>query len=330
MKNWLQKISGSKKKNRYTVEGGGVETSRGAFRFNERDQKQRKSLLKKLNNYWSHRKDSSPTSYQSAPQPSGRRKLLLFFCLVCAGALFFKSGGFSLFAVLLEDLDYFRITEIRVEGYTNSTADEIRAASGVKVSASLFSVDEKVITENVRKESLWVDQITVARHWPDTLILQVREFKPYALIAVGENERAQLYYLDRKGNTFVKTAYGMDLDFPVITGLEQAEDLEAIPSELESPLDLLRLAETNNPNLPVQSISELHVDAEEGLILHLVEHPFPIFFGEGDIRRKYVRLRKVLEMLYKPRRTGMDIGRVAYIKMDYLKDKVIVGYGESG
>lgn len=330
MKNWLQKILGTKKKNRYSVEGGGVETGRGAFRFDERDKKQRKSLLKKLNNYWSKRKDSRPVSYQSAPQPSGRRKLLLVFCLVSAAALFFKSGGFSLFSVLLEDLDYFRITEIRVEGCTNSTADEIRAASGVKVSASLFAVDERQITENVREESLWVDQVTVARNWPDTLILQVREFEPYALIAVGEDEAAPLYYLDRKGNTFVKTTYGMDLDYPVITGLEQAEDLDTVPSELDGPLDLLKLAESNNPNLPVQSISELHVDADEGLILYLVEHPFPIFFGEGDIRRKYVRLRKVLEMLYKPRRTGMDIGRVAYIKMDYLKDKVIVGYGESG
>ena len=330
MKKLLQKTFGSKKKNRYTPEGTGVETSRDSFRFNERDNKQRKTLLKKLNHYWTQRKDSRPTSYQSAPQPNGLRKLLLVFCLVCVGALFFKSGGFSLFSVLFEDLDYFRITEIRVEGCTNSNVDEIRAASGVKVSASLLSVDEKLITENVRKESLWVDQITVERHWPDTLILQVREFKPYALIAVGENERSQLYYLDREGNTFVKTAYGMDLDYPVITGLEQAEDLETIPSELDAPLDLLRLAGSNNPNLPVQSISELHIDAEEGLILHLVEHPFPIFFGEGDIRRKYVRLRKVLEMLYKPRRTGMNIGRVAYIKMDYLKDKVIVGYGESG
>lgn len=330
MKNWLQKTFRSKKKNSYTVEGSAVETGRGAFRFNEGDPKQRKTLLKKLNHYWSQPKDSRPTSYQSEPQTSGRRRLLLAFCLVCAGVLFFKSGGFSLFSVLLEDLDYFRITEIRIEGCANSDRDKIRAASGVKVSTSLFSVDEEIITENVRKESLWVDQINVERHWPDTLILQVREFKPYALIAVGEEERGQLYYLDRKGNTFVKTAYGMDLDYPVITGLEHAEDLENVPSELEAPLDLLRLAGSNNPNLPVQSISELHVDAEEGLILHLVEHPFPIFFGEGDIRRKYVRLRKVLEMLYKPRRTGMDIGRVAYIKMDYLKDKVIVGYGESG
>ena len=330
MKKWLQKKSSAKKKNPYAVNGGGVDTGRASYHFNERDRKQRRTLLKKLNLYWSRRKDRRPATYQSQPPPSIRRKLLLSLCLVCAAVLFFKSGGFSLFGLLLEDIDYFRITEIRVEGSTNSTPEEIRAASGVTVSTSLLSVDERQITENVRKESLWVDQISVARQWPDTLILKVREYKPHALIALGEEERAELYYLDSKGNAFIKTARDMDLDFPVITGLEGEVDLEDVSSDLQGPLDLLRLAGTNNPNLPVQSISELHVDDKEGLVLYLVEHPFPIFFGDGDIRKKYLRLRKVLEMLYKPRRTGMDIGRVAYIKMDYLKDKVIVGYDESG
>lgn len=330
MKKWLDKKFGAKQKSRYTVNGGGVNTGSGSYRFNERDKKQRTSLLKKLNLYWNRKQDRGTATYQSDPPPRGRRKVLLALCLVCAALLFFQSGGFSLFAILLEDIDYFRITEIRVEGCRNSTPDEIRAASGVKVSSSLLSVDEKQISENVRNESLWVDQVTVSHHWPDTLILRVHEFKPYALIAVGEEGRAQLYYLDSKGNAFVKTAFGMDLDYPVITGLEEVEDLESISPDLKAPLDLLRLAGTNNPNLPVQSISELHLDDEEGLVLYLVEHPFPIFFGDGDVRKKYVRLRKVLEMLYKPRRTGMDIGRVAYIKMDYLKDKVIVGYGESG
>ncbi len=330
MKKWLQKKIGTKKKSQYTVDGGGVETSRASYSFNGSDKQQRRTLLKKLNLYWSRQKDRGATSYQSAPEPKGRRKLVLVACLVCAAVLFFISGGFSLFGLLLEDLDYFRITEIRVEGCRNSTPDEIRAASGVTVSSSLFSVDEKKITENVRKESLWVDQISVARHWPDTLILQVREFTPHALIALGEENRAELYYLDKNGHAFIKTAFGMDLDFPVITGVEDAGELDTVPTELDAPLDLLRLAGTNNPNLPVQSISELHVDDQVGLVLYLVEHPFPIFFGDGDIKKKYVRLRKVLEMLYKPRRTGMDIGRVAYIKMDYLKDKVIVGYDESG
>jgi cell division septal protein FtsQ len=330
MNKWLQKKFGTKKQSQFTLNGAGVETGRTSYSFSERDKKQRRTLLKKLNLYWTRQKDRGATSYQSAPEPKGSRKALLVICLACAAVLFFKSGGFSLFGLLLEDIDYFRITEIRVEGCRNSVPDEIRTASGVTVSASMFSVDQQKITENVRKESLWVDQITVARHWPDTLILRVREFKPHALIALGEDDRAELYYLDYNGNPFIKTTFGMDLDFPVITGLEDGNDQEAVPAELKEPLDLLRLAGTNNPNLPVQSISELHLDDEEGLVLYLVEHPFPIFFGEGDVRKKYVRLRKVLEMLYKPRRTGMDIGRVAYIKMDYLKDKVIVGYDESG
>ncbi|MBT8354756.1 MAG: FtsQ-type POTRA domain-containing protein [Desulfofustis sp.] len=330
MKKWLQKKFGTKKQSRYTVNGGGVETSRASYSFNGQDKKQRRTLLKKLNLYWSSKKDRGATSYQSAPEPKGLRKALLALSLVCVAGIFFKSGGFSLFGLLLEDIDYFRITEIKVEGCRNSSPDEIRAASGVMVSASLFSVDQQRITENVRKESLWVDQISVARHWPDTLILRVHEFKPHALIALGQEDRAELYYLDKNGYAFIKTTFGMDLDFPVITGFEDAGDQESAPAGLEGPLDLLRLAGTNNPNLPVQSISELHMDEQEGLVLYLVEHPFPIFFGDGDIRKKYVRLRKVLEMLYKPRRTGMDIGRVAYIKMDYLKDKVIVGYDESG
>lgn len=329
MKKRLQKIFRTKKRSPYTVEGSGVETSRTSFRFDERDKKQRKNLLKKLNLYWKRKKDGPPTAYKSEPPSNRMSRVVLPLLLVGAAVLFLRSGGFSLFTVLLEDIDYFRITEIRVLGTVNSTVDEIRNASGVKVSDSLFSVDERRINGLVKKEGLWVDQVSVARHWPDTLILEVSEFKPHALITVSQQERAQLYYLDKKGHTFIKTAYPMDLDFPVVTGLEDSGSLETIPPELAAPLDLLRLAGSNNPNLPIQSISELHVDDDEGLILYLVEHPFPIFLGDGEVRKKYYRLRKVLEMLYKPRRTGMDIGRVAYIKMDYLKDKVIVGYDES-
>jgi len=193
----------------------------------------------------------------------------------------------------------------------------------------MFSVDAEAVKKGVKKENLWVDRVSVTRQWPDTVILKVTEYKPYALIARGDESGAGLYYLDRSGTTFIKTAYGMDLDFPVITGLEAESDPEDTANLLKAPLALLKLVGSNNPNLPIQSISEVHVDDEEGMILYLVEHPFPIFFGDNEIRQKYFRLRKVLEMLYKPRKTGMDIGRVAYIKMDYLQDKVIVGYSES-
>lgn len=323
----LKNIFGKNKKNRYSPPG--VETGRSTFRFDEREKRQRKTLLKKLNQYWTRRSEVQQQSYQSEQKPTLLRKVLLVFCLVCAVVLFQQSGGIKLFGILLEDLDYFKLTSVEVDGCYNSTPDGIRKASGITISSSIFSVDEQAVTANVKKESLWVSGVTVTRQWPDTVILNVKEYKPYALIAVGDNDRAELYYLDRYGTMFIRTDFGMDLDFPVITGLENQTDPDGTAELLEAPLDLLKLVGSNNPNLPIQSISEVHVDEEEGMILYLVEHPFPIFFGSDQIRKKYFRLRKVLEMLYKPRKTGMDIGRVAYIKMDYLQDKVIVGYSES-
>ena len=322
----FKNIFGSKKKNRYNAPG--VETGRGTFRFDEREKRQRKTLLKKLNQYWTRKSDNRET-YQGEQKSTIGRKMLLVFCLICALVLFQQSGGIRLFGILLEDIDYFRLTSIEIEGCYNSTPDEIRKASSITISSSIFSVDEQAVTANVKKQSLWVNRVTVTRQWPDTVILKVEEYKPYALIAVGDNSRAALYYLDRYGHTFIKTDYGMDLDYPVITGLESESDPDQTAEQLEAPLDLLKLVGSNNPYLPIQSISEVHIDEEDGLIIYLVEHPFPIFFGDGGVRKKYYRLRKVLEMLYKPRKTGMDIGRVAYIKMDYLQDKVIVGYSES-
>jgi len=323
----IKKVLGRSKKNRFSAPG--VATGRETFRFDEREKRQRRTLLKKLNQYWGRKGEIRRSSYQSEQKSTVLRKVLLGGCLIAALVLFQKSGGIGLFGILLQDLDYFKLTTIRVEGCYNSTADEIRKASGIKVSSSLFSADEAKVAALVKENSLWVDRVTVTRQWPDTVILKIEEYKPYALIAVGDEESAALYYVDRHGNTFIKTDYGMDLDYPVITGLENEIDPDDAVRQLEAPLDLLRLIGSNNPNLPIQSISEIHVDEEEGMVIYLVEHPFPIFFGSEDIRKKYYRLRKVLEMLYKPRKTGMDIGRVAYIKMDYLEEKVIVGYSES-
>lgn len=328
MRDWLKNATG-RKKSPYGKGKGGVDAGSSAFvRHNKRETKQKKNLLKKLNLYWGRTKDQE-ASYQSKPGAGIWRRVLLVACLVAALALFFQSGGFKLAGGLFDDIDYFKITSIQVRGCVNSSADQVRSTSGVQISSSLMSVDLQGVAAAVKKDNSWVRDVSVSRQWPDTLVLQVGEYEPYALIAVGAEDRTKLHYLDRSGIPFAKASYGMDLDFPVITGLEEQPDEQRRAGYLEQPLHLLRLIGANNPNLPIQSISEIHIDDQEGLVIYLVEYPFPIFFGEGDIRQKYVRLRKVLEMLYKPRKTGMDIGRVAYIRMDYLEDKVIVGYSES-
>ena len=66
------------------------------------------------------------------------------------------------------------------------------------------------------------------------------------------------------------------------------------------------------------------------MTLYLVDYPFPIYFGKGEVRTKYSRLKRVLEVLYKETEQGMTIADVAYIRMDYLENKVLVAHSGSG
>jgi cell division septal protein FtsQ len=333
MKGWLQKLTrktnGSGDNSRFT---GGVDSGRDVFvQATQKETRQKKNLLKKLNLYWSRKRVTSQVGFQDKERTSDwRRKILLVAGLIGVIALFIQIDGPDNIRRSLENLAYFNITSIEVSGIVRGSADQVRAASGVSVSTSQFSVDREAVRAAIRAGNDWVKDAKISRYWPDKLVIRVTEHEPHALIAIKNNGQASLYYLNREGEPFTKATHGMDLDFPIITGLETEQDQEIFREKLRQSLYFLRLAQKNDPNLPAQSLSEIHIDPEEGLVLHLVEYPFPIFLGKEDIRKKYVRLRKILEVLYKPRKMGMDINRVAYIRMDYLKDKAIVGYSESG
>jgi cell division protein FtsQ len=116
---------------------------------------------------------------------------------------------------------------------------------------------------------------------------------------------------------------------PNAAGENNSGDAERKTMIRES-LALLKLVKQNNPNLPVQNLSEIHLDQDTGMTIYLVDYPFPIYFGKGEIRTKYSRLKRVLEVLYKDTEQGMTIADVVYIRMDYLENKVLVAHSGSG
>ena len=85
-------------------------------------------------------------------------------------------------------------------------------------------------------------------------------------------------------------------------------------------LEFLRLTDKGNQILPTQAISEINVDPKEGLIVYLVDYPFPIYMGKEKIRVRFSRLVKVLARLYKDEK----IKGVAEIRMDYAENKILV------
>ena len=330
---WLKRRKNKRSENLNGIRNKGrVDVGRDVYvRLSQDEHKQKRNILRKLNMYWGKKKTASLQSYNEADKSNTwRRKLVLVICLAASGTLFIKADGISNVAGIFEKLNYFRISSITVSGCIKASTVKVRNSSGLQVSSSLLAIDSEAVAQAIKAENKWVKTVDVIKHWPDKVVLQIGEFVPYALLAVGAEEHASLFYLDQKGESFAQVEGGMDLDYPVISGLEQVTDSAERIKLLKESLHFLRLVRGNDPNLPAQSISEIHLTSDHGMIVHLVEHPFPIFYGSGEVRKRYIRLKKVLEVLYRPRKTGMDIARVTYIKMDYLTNKVIVGYRDSG
>ena len=81
-----------------------------------------------------------------------------------------------------------------------------------------------------------------------------------------------------------------------LAGLSRGERSEAQEEALREALLFIKYVKKNDPNLPPQNISELKI-SEDDIVLFLMDRPFPIRLGRGDIYKKYRRLSKVLYWL---------------------------------
>ena len=281
------------------------------------------SLLKRMKRLSrsgkAHRNDFSSFSDGRRRRPVlwGAATLSLAIMLACAGKGYIQ--------YLAGNIDYFHIREMEIRGCNVSSPDEIRELGGVSYGVSLFDVHPKKTAKKITNHP-WIDTVKIQRRWPDGLVVTVGEFRPEALLTHKSAKNGGLYYVSRKGTRFGPVKPGENIDYPVITGLDNLIDENERKSAIVEALFFLRLAKRNNPNLPAQLVSEINIDVAEGMVIHLAEHPFPIFFGRGEVKKKYEQLRKVLEILYRKQRNQAKIAQVEYIRMDYLTNKVLVAH----
>ncbi len=225
-------------------------------------------------------------------------------------------------------LELFKIKEIGVYGCTVSKISEIKKIANFDYNSSLIALNPKK-AESQLVSHPWIKVARVKRIWPDGLSIEIKEHNPAALLVKGETDNGRMYYINRQGDIIAPVNPGEELDFPVITGL--ASILEKQKEQaLQDAAEFIQLIAQNNPNLPAQSVSEIHFDSIEGMVIRLVDFPFPIYFGSGEVKKKYKQLRNVLAVLYKKQKKNFDISQVEYIRMDYMNNKVLVAQSKSG
>ncbi len=287
-------------------------------------------IRKKLKQKFSRSTNQQVTNY-SLSKSGERSKIAILFRGIIAVTIIVAISylGKPYFQRYIAGIKYFHIQEMNIAGCEVTQPEDIRQLGGFTYGTSLFLISPTKITERLQAHS-WIAEVSVERQWPNSLSIVVKEHVPEALITQGDVEPNRLHYVNKKGICFTPVAPGEDVDFPVITGLDSLTDEQDRKMALADALYFLKLARRNNPNLPAQLVSEIHVDRVEGLTIYLVEHPFPIFFGRDQVKKKYKQLRKVLEILYKKQKNQMKITQVKYIRMDYLSNKVLVAQSGSG
>jgi cell division protein FtsQ len=183
----------------------------------------------------------------------------------------------------------FAVSQVEVVGVSRLHPDEVRRAAGVATGTNLFRVSPRAVADAVEALPL-VRRAEVVRHFPDRVVIQVEERRPFTLVHAG-----RLHWIDEQGIGLTPETRAVPVALPVISGFapEELATLQRPPSErVAQGISLVRLLVRSGHPLAAQ-ISEIDVGRPEGPVLYTVEG-VEVRLGEEDWEARLGRLAGVL------------------------------------
>jgi cell division protein FtsQ len=195
---------------------------------------------------------------------------------IIAGAILVAVGGTAYAGYrFVTTSNRFAITQITIQGNRHLSTEQIRGILPVEPGDNVFAADLAAATRALRGNP-WISSAEVHRILPHTLVVDVREHEPAAIVDLGG-----LYLVDSAGHPFKRADLG-DGDgagLPVITGIDRDEYL-ANPDVVARAVQdaLVALASwRSEPSRP--AIGEVHLDPHGGLTLRTYDRAIEIELG---------------------------------------------------
>ena len=172
----------------------------------------------------------------------------------------------------------FAIAEIAVRGNQHLSADRVRGEISARPGDNVFATDLGAVVRELRADP-WIAAASAHRVLPHTIVIDVREHVPAALLDLGG-----LYLADAQGRPFKRAsiAAGEGQGLPVITGLTRAAfdaDPDAGAAQVRGALAALA-AWRQNADRP--AIGELHLDRHGAITLDTYTGAVAIHLGPND------------------------------------------------
>ncbi len=157
----------------------------------------------------------------------------------------------------------FSLEQVVMTGQKTRSKDALLARAHVTMGQNVFSIDLDAAKNRMLGDP-YVKSATLARRLPDTILVDIEERTPAAVVALAGNENGPTLLVTRDGEAFKKVEVGDPSDLPVITGLraELAEsDREAFGDAVRRALDVAVDYEQSTlaSKMPLQ---EIHFEPE--------------------------------------------------------------------
>jgi cell division protein FtsQ len=183
---------------------------------------------------------------------------------------------------------YFSVREIQVRGGEKFGGNEIVALAGLKHGMNMWRIEPATIEKKVAKHP-WVRRVLVRREFPRRVVIEIEERTPKAIVAMGK-----LYYVDSDGVVFKEVQAGESVQFPLLTGLRLEELGNRDPVVRRRIQDAVRLSDLMAKDS--HTISEVHFEAADRVILYTTAYPLVLHMGWGDWEGKVQRVDRVLKL----------------------------------
>ncbi len=89
-------------------------------------------------------------------------------------------------ALLLGVSVFFKISEIKVEGNTRYSSEQVVSVSGIELGDNLFFVNKFGAISRIFKELPYAQEVTISRALPDTVKIKIVDAQPVAYVQEGD------------------------------------------------------------------------------------------------------------------------------------------------
>lgn len=252
----------------------------------------------------------------------------------CAGYWYGKHPSSSAISELTVWVDQFcRINAVEINGGRQVSRQEVLARLHLPPASGLLTTDLARLRRSLESHP-WIQHAEMRRVFPDTLVIDLQEREPAAVLRTGERD----LLIGQDGGVITEVLPGTYEEFPVLTGIGYAQALTRRPDITERLLAGITLA-----GLLVEAgASGMEVDLRVPGDMVAYYNGFHIRFGDSGFEDKLDRYRRLTGTMpgvesTTPEQPSRGMGRrPSEVEVDLrFQDRVIVrdkggkqGWGE--